>query len=76
MILHGNQRAGGRQLAQHLLNSQDNDHVTIHEIRGFVSENLPDEALSLWKKDRLLLQMGLKIRHQIRLKLTQNITAN
>ena len=32
MILHGNQRAGGKQLAHHLLNSRDNDHVTVHEI--------------------------------------------
>ncbi len=42
MILHGNQRAGGSNLAQHLLNAHDNDHVTVHEIRGFVSDNLPD----------------------------------
>jgi len=47
-----------------------------HQLLDKLSENLPDEALSIWKKDRLLLQMGLKIRHQIRLKLTQNITAN
>lgn len=40
MILKGSQRAGGMQLAAHLLNDNDNDHVTIHELRGFVSENL------------------------------------
>ncbi|MCA8894026.1 MAG: relaxase, partial [Amphiplicatus sp.] len=40
MILKGSQRAGGTQLAAHLLNDIENDHVTIHELRGFVSENL------------------------------------
>lgn len=41
MILKGSQRAGGMQLAKHLLNMKDNDHVTVHEISGFVSNNLP-----------------------------------
>lgn len=40
MILKGNQRAGGMQLATHLLNDHENDHVTIHELRGFVSDDL------------------------------------
>lgn len=40
MILKGNQRAGGMQLATHLLNDNENDHVTIHELRGFVSDDL------------------------------------
>ncbi len=40
MILKGNQRAGGGQLARHLLNDQDNDHVAIHDLRGFISEDL------------------------------------
>ena len=40
MILKGSQRAGGMQLANHLLNMNENDHVTVHEIRGFVAENL------------------------------------
>ena len=40
MILVGNQRAGGQQLAQHLMNDADNDHVTVHEIRGFVADSL------------------------------------
>lgn len=41
MILHGNQRAGANQLAKHLMNDRDNDHVTVHEIRGCVAETLP-----------------------------------
>lgn len=44
MILVGNQRGGARDLAMHLL-KDDNDHVDVHELRGFVSDNLP-EALS------------------------------
>lgn len=40
MILKGNQRAGGGQLATHLLNVRDNDHVEVHEVRGFISDTL------------------------------------
>ena len=40
MILKGSQRGGGLQLANHLLNDRDNDHVTLHEVRGFVAEDL------------------------------------
>lgn len=40
MILKGNQRAGGSQLALHLLNVADNEHVTVHEMRGFVADDL------------------------------------
>ena len=39
MILHGNQRGGAKDLALHLL-KDENEHVEIHELRGFVSENL------------------------------------
>ncbi len=40
MILKGSQRGGPRQLAQHLLNDQDNEHVTVQDLRGFVSSDL------------------------------------
>lgn len=40
MILKGNQRSGGRQLAAHLLNAKDNEHVQVHELRGFVADDL------------------------------------
>lgn len=39
MILVGNQRAGGFNLASHLLKSE-NERVEIHELRGFVSTTL------------------------------------
>src|SRR5215469_14810505 len=40
MIPKGNQRAGGQQLATHLLNSFDNDSVEIVEVRGAVAQDL------------------------------------
>jgi len=40
MILKGNQRAHGQELALHLLNVADNEHVAIHELRGFVANDL------------------------------------
>lgn len=40
MILKGSQRMGASQLADHLMNERDNDHVTLLELRGFVSDNL------------------------------------
>jgi|GEM_PF-5438686 len=43
MILKGNQRSSARQLAVHLLNERDNEHVEVHEIRGFASDDQPVE---------------------------------
>jgi hypothetical protein len=40
MILKGSQRGGPRQLAAHLLDDRDNDHVSVEEIRGFAADNL------------------------------------
>ncbi|WP_299970568.1 relaxase [uncultured Roseobacter sp.] len=40
MILNGNQRGGGLKLAAHLSNMIENDHVELHELRGFVSETM------------------------------------
>lgn len=40
MILKGNQRGGGKQLALHLLNAKDNEHVHVHELRGFTADDL------------------------------------
>ena len=42
MIIKGNQRGGARQLALHLLNTRDNEHVEVHEVSGFMSRNLVD----------------------------------
>ncbi|PXX08222.1 hypothetical protein C8R27_14514 [Nitrosomonas ureae] len=39
MILVGNQRGGAKDLALHLL-KQENEHIEVHEVRGFASNNL------------------------------------
>lgn len=40
MILEGNQRAGAAKMALHLMNEEENDHVEIHEISGFLSDHV------------------------------------
>lgn len=42
MILKGSQRAGGANLANHLMRIDDNEHVELHEVRGFTSNNLKE----------------------------------
>jgi len=39
MILKASQRGGGRDLAVHLL-KPENEHVEVHEVRGFCSETV------------------------------------
>lgn len=41
MILKAKERGDGPQLARYLLAMRDNDHVELHEVRGFVSDGLP-----------------------------------
>lgn len=40
MILKGSQRGGGQALANHLLKTEENERVELHQARGFVSEDL------------------------------------
>ncbi|QBF32312.1 AAA family ATPase [Thalassococcus sp. S3] len=40
MILEGNARGYGAELARHLMNLRDNDHVSLHLLDGFVAEDL------------------------------------
>lgn len=40
MILKGKERGDAAQLGRYLLAMRENDHVELHEVRGFVSENL------------------------------------
>lgn len=50
MILKGNQRGGGRQMAKHLLNAEQNEHVTVHQVRGFLATTVKgalEEAYAL-----------------------------
>lgn len=60
MILKGSQRSGGQNLAAHLLNVDDNEHIRLHELRGFASDDLHSafkeaEAISLGTKCRQYL---------------------
>lgn len=40
MILKGSQRGGSRQLAVHLGKTEENEHVELHEVRGFMSNDM------------------------------------
>ena len=60
MILKGSQRSFGQNLAAHLLRLDDNEHVALHELRGFASDDLREafkeaEATSLGTKCRQYL---------------------
>lgn len=60
MILKGSQRGTGQNLATHLMRIDENEHVELHQIRGFASDNLKDafkeaEAISRGTKCRQYL---------------------
>ncbi|GAB4182461.1 MAG: hypothetical protein Tsb002_03800 [Wenzhouxiangellaceae bacterium] len=59
MILEGNQRGGARRLALHLM-SDENEHVELHDIRGFVS----DDLLGAFKES-YALSRGTKCRQHL-----------
>lgn len=40
MILKGSQRGGAKQLGAHLLKTTENEHVELHEVRGFMASDL------------------------------------
>lgn len=40
MILKANTRGNARALGRHLLNERDNDHVEVHDVRGFASRDV------------------------------------
>ena len=40
MILKGSQRGGAAQLARHLLKTDENEHVEVHELDGFIADDL------------------------------------
>ncbi|SMH62830.1 relaxase/mobilization nuclease domain-containing protein [Azospirillum agricola] len=55
MILKASQRGGGGELARHLLRLDQNEHVEVHELRGFVADDLRGafrEAYALSKGTR------------------------
>jgi Relaxase/Mobilisation nuclease domain len=40
MIFKASKRSGGRQLGAHLLKTEENEHVEIHEVSGFISDTV------------------------------------
>ncbi|KQN01037.1 relaxase [Sphingobium sp. Leaf26] len=57
MILKASQRSGAKQLGLHLMKTEENEHVEIHEVSGFISDDLmgamkESHALSLGTKCR------------------------
>ncbi len=55
MILYGSKRGRSAELAKHLLNGDDNEHVAVHDIRGFMADDLAgalEEALAVSKGSR------------------------
>lgn len=40
MILDGNKRGSMMEMARHLLNGDENDHVEVHEVRGFMADDV------------------------------------
>ncbi len=40
MILKASQRGGAKQLGQHLMKTTENEHVEVHEVRGFMAQDL------------------------------------
>lgn len=55
MILKASQRGGADQLAAHLMNPNDNDHIALEELRGFAANDLTgalEEAYAVSKGTR------------------------
>ena len=48
MITKGNQRAGGQQLATHLMNEFDNEHSEVYSLKNTISQDLHG-AFSEWR---------------------------
>ncbi len=52
MIFYASQRGRSAELAAHLLNGDQNDHVTVHDIRGFVANNITDALREAYAMSR------------------------
>lgn len=50
MIAKGNQRGGGGQLAAHLMNALDNEHIELAETRGSIADDISG-AFNEWRAD-------------------------
>lgn len=60
MIVKASQRSGAKQLGLHLLKTEENEHVEIHEVSGFMSDD-PMGAM----KEAHALSLGTKCRQYL-----------
>lgn len=60
MIVKGSQRGGAKQLGAHLLKTEENEHVEIHEISGFVADDLMGAM-----KEAYAVSQGTKCRQHL-----------
>ena len=52
MILKGSERGGAKNLAVHLLNDKDNDHIEIHKISGFMANDVEGALAEIYATSR------------------------
>lgn len=52
MILKGSERGGAKNLAIHLLNDRDNDHIEIHKISGFMANDVEGALAEIYATSR------------------------
>ena len=48
MIIKGNERGGARNLARHLLNAKDNEHIEVHSFRGTVARDVEGALVEMY----------------------------
>lgn len=60
MIVKASQRSGAKQLGMHLLKTEENEHVEIHEVSGFMSDDLMGAM-----KEAHALSLGTKCRQYL-----------
>lgn len=60
MILKASQRGGAKQLGLHLLKTEENEHVEIHEISGFIADDLMGAM-----KETYALSLGTRCRQPL-----------
>lgn len=52
MILKASQRGGAKQLGLHLLKTTENERVEVHEVRGFISDDVMDAMFEAYAVSR------------------------
>ncbi|MCB9978547.1 MAG: relaxase/mobilization nuclease domain-containing protein [Rhodospirillales bacterium] len=52
MILKASQRGGARELSAHLLNVTENEHVELHDVRGFMATTLAEALEEIYAVSR------------------------